>query len=108
MGHVHCANGWRDVLGTVLARHGWRDLRRFFRADAAFAIPAILARVSPVPAVITNSREAESLGDLVKDLGSNITAGTTAKTAAADVVFVAIRWEYAQKVLGDLSASPTD
>lgn len=44
-GNVHSADGWEDVLRPVLARYsaGARALitRRRFRADAAFAIPAL-------------------------------------------------------------------
>jgi hypothetical protein len=39
-GNVHSADGWRDVLDPVIARYAGRDLGgRFFRADAAYAIP---------------------------------------------------------------------
>jgi hypothetical protein len=44
-GNVHSADGWRDVLDPVIARYATRDLGgRFFRADAAYASPAIYAR----------------------------------------------------------------
>ncbi len=38
---MHSADGWRDVLEPVLARYKERDLRRYFRGDAAFAAPDI-------------------------------------------------------------------
>ena len=45
-GNVHSADGWRDVLDPVIARYAGRNLGgRFFRADAAYAIPAIYARL---------------------------------------------------------------
>jgi hypothetical protein len=45
-GNVHSAEGWRDVLDPVIARYSRRDLGgRFFRADAAYAIPAIYERL---------------------------------------------------------------
>ncbi len=44
-GNVHSADGWRDVLDPVIARYAKRDIMRFFRADAAFASPAIYARL---------------------------------------------------------------
>ena len=45
-GNVHSANGWRDVLDPVITRYAGRNLGgRFFRADAAYAIPAIYARL---------------------------------------------------------------
>ena len=44
-GSVHSADGWKDVLRPVLARYsasaGPSIKRRRFRADAAFAIPAL-------------------------------------------------------------------
>jgi len=44
-GNVHSADGWQDVLDPVIARYAKRDLMRFFRADAAYAIPAIYVRL---------------------------------------------------------------
>ena len=40
-GNVHWADGWRGVLEPVVARYRERDLRRYSRADAAFASPDI-------------------------------------------------------------------
>jgi hypothetical protein len=40
-GSVHSADGWRDVLEPVVARYRHRSLRRYFRADAAFAAPEV-------------------------------------------------------------------
>ena len=44
-GNVHSADGWEDVLKPVLARYSAEArpsiIRRRFRADAAFAIPAL-------------------------------------------------------------------
>ena len=44
-GNAHSADGWRDVLDPVIARHAERDIMRFFGADAAYAIPAIYERL---------------------------------------------------------------
>jgi len=44
-GNVHSADGWQDVPDPVIARYAKRDIMRFFRADAAYAIPAIYARL---------------------------------------------------------------
>jgi len=44
-GNVHSADGWQDVLDPVIARYAKRDLMRFFRADAAYAMPAIYERL---------------------------------------------------------------
>ncbi len=40
-GNVHSANGWRNVLEPVVERYRERNLRRYFRGDAAFAAPDI-------------------------------------------------------------------
>lgn len=40
-GNVHSAHDWRDVLEPVVARYRERNLRRYFRGDAAFAAPDI-------------------------------------------------------------------
>src|SRR3712207_2523273 len=40
-GNVHSADGWRQVLEPVAARHRHRMKRRYFRGDAAFAMPEI-------------------------------------------------------------------
>ena len=47
-GNVHSADGWRDVLDPAIARYAKRDLMRFFRADAAYASPAIYQRLEEV------------------------------------------------------------
>jgi len=38
-GNVHSANGWRSVLEPVVERYRDRANPRFFRGDAAFALP---------------------------------------------------------------------
>ncbi len=40
-GNVHSAKDWRAVLEPVVARYPARKLRRYFRADAAFAQPEL-------------------------------------------------------------------
>ena len=40
-GNVHSAHRWHDVLDPILSRYGETGLRRYFRADAAFAKPNI-------------------------------------------------------------------
>ena len=44
-GNAHSADGWQDVLDPVIARYAKRDIMRFFRADAAYAISAIYERL---------------------------------------------------------------
>ena len=38
-GNVHSANDWEGVLKPVVVRYQKRNLRRYFRGDAAFALP---------------------------------------------------------------------
>ena len=40
-GNVHSSHRWRDVLDPILFRYGATGVRRYFRADAAFAKPDI-------------------------------------------------------------------
>jgi hypothetical protein len=47
-GNVHSADGWRPTLEPVVARYRDRDLRRYFRADAAFANPPSIIQRSDV------------------------------------------------------------
>jgi DDE family transposase len=42
-GNVHSADGWDDVLKPVVARYQGKVSRIYFRADAAFAMPAVYA-----------------------------------------------------------------
>ena len=40
-GNVHSAQDWLTVLQPIVARYQHRDVRRYFRADAAFAQPEV-------------------------------------------------------------------
>src|SRR3954471_8943510 len=40
-GNAHSAEGWREVLGPVIARYRTTMKRRYFRADAGFASPEV-------------------------------------------------------------------
>ena len=40
-GNVHSADGWRDVLEPVIVRNRDEAKRRYFRADAALALPEV-------------------------------------------------------------------
>lgn len=42
-GHVHSAEGWRELLEPVVERYRDRASRRYFRGDAAFASPEVYA-----------------------------------------------------------------
>ena len=40
-GNVHSADDWKALLAPVIARYAERDIMRFFRGDAAFALPEL-------------------------------------------------------------------
>ncbi len=40
-GNVHSADDWKALLTPVIERYAQRDIMRFFRGDAAFAIPEL-------------------------------------------------------------------
>ena len=40
-GNVHSADDWESVLKPVVVRYRGRNLRRYFRGDAAFALPEL-------------------------------------------------------------------
>ena len=40
-GNVHSADGWRELLSPIAARYERAGVRRYFRADAAFARPEV-------------------------------------------------------------------
>ena len=40
-GNVHSAHNWRSLLEPIVTRYRERSVRRFFRADAAFARPEV-------------------------------------------------------------------
>jgi predicted dinucleotide-binding enzyme len=55
------------------------------------AIARTLSRAG-IQATISNSRNPESLKELVRELGPSIKAGTRDQAARADIVFVAVNW----------------
>src|SRR5690606_919804 len=52
--------------------------------------------------IIANSRGPETLGDVIEQLGSGATAVTVQEAAAADVVAVAIPWDFIPDALAGL------
>jgi 8-hydroxy-5-deazaflavin:NADPH oxidoreductase len=59
------------------------------------AIGTALARTlsrAGIEATISNSRGADSLKDLVRELAPSIKAGTREEAAGADIVLVAVNW----------------
>jgi predicted dinucleotide-binding enzyme len=73
----------------------------------AGALGSNLARIlakNGIVATISNSRGPDSLASLVEELGPSITAGTLEQAASADIVFAAVRWVDAERILGGLPA----
>lgn len=71
------------------------------------ALGSNLARIfakAGIAATISNSRGPASLSALVEELGPSIKAGTVEEAASADIVFAAVRWVDAEKVMGSLPA----
>lgn len=68
------------------------------------AFARALAR-SGIPATIANSRGPETLGDVVHDIGPQLTAGTREEAAAKDIVLVAINWSKLPAALAGLDLS---
>ncbi|MEU6129393.1 NAD(P)-binding domain-containing protein [Saccharopolyspora sp. NPDC047091] len=54
--------------------------------------------------VLSNGRGPDSLSEVVQRLGPSATAGTVAEAAAADVVFLAVRWSDIPAALANLPA----
>lgn len=67
----------------------------------AFATQAIRAGYE---VIMSNSRGPESLSEIVKELGDNVSAGSVQDAANADVVFLAVIWQNVPKALSGVSS----
>ena len=70
-GNVHSADGWRGVLEPVVARYRNGKIRRYFRGDAAFALPDLYAfleaeRISYAIRLKANAILQENIAHLLK------------------------------------------
>jgi predicted dinucleotide-binding enzyme len=65
------------------------------------AFARTLARVG-IAATISNSRDPDSLKELVRELGPSIKAGTREEAARADIVFIAVNWTKLPAALASL------
>lgn len=54
--------------------------------------------------IISNSRGPESLSEVVKGLGGQISAGTVQQAAAADVVFLSVLWMHLEEVAASVTS----
>jgi hypothetical protein len=109
-GNVHSADGWLDVLDPVIARYAKRDIMRFFRADAAYAIPAIYARLEeagyfyairlPTNAVL-RSRIADRM---TRPVGRP--SQTKVKRLYEDIEYQAQSWDKPRRVIAKIEWHP--
>jgi hypothetical protein len=101
-GNVHSAKDWRAVLAPVVARYQGRNLRRYFRADAAFANPELYEYLEAegfeyairLPGNDVLQREIEPL--LTRPVGRPANAPLV---WYADFVYQAQSWDCARRVV---------
>ena len=110
-GNVHSADGWRGVLDPVIARYAGRDLGgRFFRADAAYAIPAIYARLEEAGyfyaiRLPTNTVLKEKIAHrLTRPAGRP--SLTTVKRFYEDLEYQAASWDKPRRVIAKIEWHP--
>ncbi len=53
--------------------------------------------------VISNSRGAESLKEIVAQLGGNVKAGSVEEAATAEVIFLALQWQHIEQVTQNIN-----
>ena len=109
-GNVHSADGWREVLDPVIVRYGTRDILRFFRADAAYAIPAIYELLEeagyfyairlPANAVL----KGKIAHRLTRPVGRP--SPTKVKRFYEDFRYQAQRWDKERRVIGKIEWHP--
>ena len=101
-GHVHSAKDWRTVLEPVVNRYRGRSLPRYFRADAAFALPALYEFLEAegygyairLPANDVLQREIAPL--LTRPVGRPSNAPVV---RYADFLYQAQSWDHARRVV---------
>ena len=109
-GNVHSADGWRDVLDPVIARYAKRDLMRFFRADAAYARPAIYARLEEagyfyaIRLPVNNVLREKIAHRLTRPVGRP--SRTKVKRFHEDFEYQAASWDKARRVIARIEWHP--
>ena len=84
-GNVHSAHRWRDVLDPILSRYGATGVRRYFRADAAFAKPDIYEYIE-ARHVLIRYKTPRQRGAATGDRPSAQEAGGEAAEASSDPI----------------------
>lgn len=110
-GNVHSADGWREVLDPVIARYAGRKLGgRFFRADAAYANPAIYARLEEAGyfyaiRLPTNAVLREKIAHRMTRPGGR-PSPTKVKRLYEDFEYQAQSWEKPRRVIAKIEWHP--
>jgi len=109
-GNVHSADSWQDVLDPVIARYAKRDLMRFFRADAAYAIPAIYARLEETGYLYTIRLPSNAV--LKEKIAHRLTRPvgrpslTKVKRIYEDIEYQAQSWDKPRRVIAKIEWHP--
>jgi hypothetical protein len=109
-GNVQSADGWRDVLDPVIALYPKRDLMRFFRADAAYARPAIYARLEEagyfyaIRLPVNNVLREKIAHRLTRPVGRP--SLTKVKRFQEDFEYQAASWDKARRVTAKIEWHP--
>jgi len=109
-GNVHSADGWREVLDPVIARYAKRDIMRFFRADAAYAIPAIYGRLEEAGYYYAIRLPANSV--LKEKIAHRMTrpvgrpSQTKVKRLYEDIEYQAQSWDKERRVIAKIEWHP--
>jgi hypothetical protein len=110
-GNVHSADGWQEVLDPVIARSAGRNLGgRFFRADAAYAIPALYERLEETGYFYAIRLRANYV--LREQIAHRLTrpvgrpSQTKVKRFHEDFQYQAASWEKARRVIAKIEWHP--
>ena len=109
-GNVHSADGWQEVLDPVIARYAKRDILRFFRADAAYARPAIYARLEEagyffaIRLPVNNVLREKIAHRLTRPVGRP--SLTKVKRFHEDFDYQAASWDKARRVIAKIEWHP--
>jgi hypothetical protein len=106
-GNVHSADGWKAVLKSTIARYVDRNLGcRFYRADAAYAIPALYGRLEEAGyfhaiRLPTNNVLREKIAHrLTRPVG--LPSMTRIKRLSVDFEYQAASWDKKRRVIAKI------
>ena len=112
-GNVHSADGWQEVLHPVIARYAGRNLGGlFFRADAAYAIPALYKRLEETGYFYAIRLRANNV--LCEQIAHRLTrpAGRPSQTKVKrfheDFRYQAASWDKARRLIAKIEWHPSE